>query len=65
MIRKLVIAVVILLTISQLIVNGQEVKTSESSKENRQIFCLQNQYITCKVILKDKQLEGEEPLGRD
>jgi hypothetical protein len=61
--RKLFATVIIFCFSLQGALQSQDVKTIESSKENRKIFLLQNENIDCKVIIRDNQLEGDSLTG--
>ena len=45
------------------ILKSQEVKVLETTLGNKKIYSLQNDHITCKVIFRDKQLEGDSLIG--
>jgi hypothetical protein len=45
------------------ILHGQDVRTREADERSRQVFQLQNENITCKVMILDNQLEGDSLIG--
>jgi hypothetical protein len=63
MYRKFIATVIIFCISFQYPLHCQEVKTFESSKENRKILVLENENIGCKVVIRDNQLEGDSLTG--
>jgi hypothetical protein len=43
--------------------SGQVVRTSESSQKNHKIFTLENEKVACRIVICDKQLEGDSLSG--
>lgn len=61
--RKFLATVIIFCSFFHGMLQSQDVKTLESTGESRTIFLLQNENITCKIILKDNKLEGDSLIG--
>jgi hypothetical protein len=63
MYRKLLISIIVFCSSLNCSLQCQDVKTLESSKGELKIFLLQNEDITCKVIISDSLLEGDSLIG--
>ncbi len=63
MYKKLFINIIVFCSFFNELLLSQDVKTLESFKGERKIFLLQNEDITCKVIIRDSLLEGDSLVG--
>ncbi len=63
MYEKFLAVVFILCSFSQAILQGQDVKTLASTKDDLKVYLRQNEYITCKVMIRDNKLEGDSLTG--
>ena len=61
--KKLFIVIIIICSFYNSLLQSQDVKTLKSSNGNQKIFLLQNENISCKVILRDNHLEGDSLIG--
>ncbi|MCX6248150.1 MAG: hypothetical protein NTW10_10470 [Bacteroidetes bacterium] len=61
--RILFTAILIFYSLYPDLVQGQDVKTLESSVSKTKTFHLQNENITCKVVIQDNRLEGDSLIG--